>query len=278
MTTDKPSTERWRELVPLGVGPDLDLAEQAELDAILAEDAEARAEFAAFDDAMAPLRALRHLDPQPMPAHLADRMTANVMAAITHADTHAFASTGASGDGMPDVGASPIIWLEKLRHPAVAAMLILALGLGLLLLPDRPTPQSPGGGTDGGSIATTTDDTPTPDANATNAGTPGTEIVESGTGTSRPIPTPVALPAELPRNIDGEAVNAVNTRSTLEMGFPYGMRSIDSDREAGRVKFAEARDPFADPNAPAPAQGQGPQFRLPQSDIAPDDANIFGDF
>lgn len=278
MTTDKPSTERWRDLVPLGVGHDLDSAEQAELETILAEDAEARAEFAAFDEAMAPLRALRHLDPQPLPAHLADRMTANVMAAITHAHTHAFATTGASGDGMSDAGGSPILWLNKLRHPAVAAMLILALGLGLLLLPDRPAPQSPGNGTDGGGVAGTTDGHPSPDANAANVGTTGTEVVGNGTGMPRPIPTPVPLPAELPRNIDGEAVNAVNTRSTLEMGFPYGMRSIDSDREAGRVKFAEARDPFADPNAPAPAQGQGPQFRLPQSDIAPDDANIFGDF
>lgn len=271
------SNGRVSELIALGAGPDLDAAERAELEALLADNPEYRAEFEAYVSALTPLRALRLVPDEsalaqcgPMPANLADRVTAAVLATTTANATNPHAR-GADEIG-PEAEWGRVTWVQWVRHPAAAAMVLLAVGLGLLLLPDRRPSTSEG---DGGAVMTDDDGhrTGQPDANVPPS-VPPSESVHHHHG-PREIPIPVPIPGERARNVDGEALNAVATRNPLDMGLPFGLRTIESDREAGRIRQAIPHDSFGQPAAP---NSRPAQFGLPQSDIAPDDTNIVGSF
>ncbi|MGE3854853.1 MAG: hypothetical protein AB7K09_24185, partial [Planctomycetota bacterium] len=102
----------------------------------------------------------------PMPANLAARVSASVLDRIQLPTAAASRATADSDDAHAAGGTLHSIF-QIARHPAVAAMLILSLGLGLLLLPDRQ-PTGPGVANGGNSPAVST---PAPDS---SGGTPGT--------------------------------------------------------------------------------------------------------
>ena len=256
----QPSSE-WREVLPLGLdeAAQLSAEERAPLEKALAEEPEAREEWAALEEALQPLRTLRARPGEPMPEHLATRVKAAVQAEVAAAHSHTplhlvTPHPSAAGDApalrTSSAAVVPPIWL------AAAAAVMLAVSAGVWVAAMVGT---------GGALQ----------GEAVRPATLGAGNTPSQPRNEDVVPDPTQQDRQTEKAVVEHDVDADEKAGHVAAGWPqafevvsrdevrtsndriHGMRSLDGNHRAGGVRYATSEsEPMGDASGTALPRGE----------------------
>lgn len=255
-----PAHDKIFELIPLAVGGDLEPAELAEVDAHRRECPACAAEWEAYARSLSPLRRLREQPAAGMPLALYERMRAEVLARVPLMVTRetpvlralpaptpplvVSALPGKMADGARAVSARRG-WRRWALHPAMAATLLIGGLLGALHLPSAAPVNPP-------------------------AAVPAHAAVPPSFGT--PAGEPMPMTGAPTRVADRNAVQPARSADIHNMGSPFPLRTIEASQRSGGIRIATPADPSG---AAAPRDSD---FKLPRSNVVPDETDVVGSF